>query len=51
MEPSPQPVKADLGKRVIAAIIDGAIAGVMGLIPWVGGIIGGLYILLRDGLD
>ena len=55
MDPSPQPVaqtaKADLGKRFIAAVIDGAIAGVVGLIPWIGGIIGGLYILLRDGLD
>lgn len=55
MDQSPQPAvqtaKADLGKRFIAAIIDGALAGVVGLIPWVGGIIGGLYILLRDGLD
>lgn len=50
-EPGTTPAKADLGKRFIAAVIDGAIAGVVGLIPWVGGIIGGLYILLRDGLD
>lgn len=45
------PTKPDLGKRAIAAIIDGAIAGAVGLIPVVGGIIGALYILLRDGFD
>lgn len=43
--------KPDLGKRAIAAIVDGAIAGAVGLIPVVGGIIGALYILLRDGFD
>ncbi len=43
--------KADVGKRFIAAVIDGALAAVVGLIPVVGGIIGALYILLRDGLD
>ncbi len=45
------PAKADLSKRVIAMIIDGAIAGVLSTIPVAGGIIGGLYILLRDGFD
>lgn len=45
------PAKADLGKRFIAAVIDGALASVVSLIPVVGGIVGGLYILLRDGLD
>lgn len=43
--------KPDLGKRAIAAIIDGAIAGAVGLIPVIGGIIGALYILLRDGFE
>ncbi len=43
--------KADLGKRLIAAIIDGVLAGGVSLVPLVGGIVGGLYILLRDGLE
>lgn len=43
--------KADVGKRFIAAIIDGLIAGVLSLIPIVGGIAGAAYMLVRDGLD
>ena len=44
--------KADLTQRFIAAIIDGAVAGVLtAVIPAVGGLLGGLYILLRDGFD
>lgn len=45
------PAKADLLKRAIAAIIDGAIASVVGLIPAIGGLIGAAYILFRDGFD
>ena len=44
-------VKPEIGKRAIAAIIDGAIAGAVGLIPAIGGIIGALYILFRDGFE
>jgi uncharacterized RDD family membrane protein YckC len=43
--------KADLVKRFIAAIIDGAISAVIGLIPVVGGLVGAAYILTRDGFD
>ncbi len=43
--------KADLGKRIIAAIIDGLISGVLGLIPVAGGLVGAAYMLVRDGLD
>lgn len=43
--------KADLAKRVVAVIIDAAIAAVLGVIPVVGGIIGTAYIVVRDGLD
>ncbi|MFN3414252.1 MAG: RDD family protein [Thermoanaerobaculum sp.] len=43
--------KADLGKRFIAALIDGILAAGVSFIPIVGGIIAALYILLRDGLD
>lgn len=49
--PQTAPAKADLGKRLIAAIIDGVLAAGVSFIPFIGGIIGGLYILLRDGLD
>jgi uncharacterized RDD family membrane protein YckC len=43
--------KADLAKRFIAAVIDGAISAVIGLIPIIGGLIGAAYILTRDGFD
>ncbi len=43
--------KADLSKRFIAAIIDGAIAFVIGMIPFIGGFIGAGYWLVRDGLE
>ena len=56
---APTPVKTDLGKRFIAVLIDGippiVVAVVFGLIPFIGGIIGGLlaggWWLVRDGLD
>lgn len=43
--------KADLGKRIIAALIDGVIAGVAGFIPVIGGLAGAAYMLVRDGLE
>ncbi len=43
--------KADLGKRFVAALIDAAIAIVIGFIPIIGGIISAAYWLLRDGMD
>ena len=43
--------KADIGKRIVAAIIDGLLAGIVGLIPIIGGLIGAAYLLLRDGLE
>lgn len=43
--------KADLVKRFVAAIIDGAVAAVIGMIPVIGGLIGLTYILLRDGFE
>lgn len=43
--------KPDVAKRAIAAIIDGAIAGVLGYVPVVGWIASVLYILLRDGFE
>ncbi|MEP0773992.1 MAG: RDD family protein [Acidobacteriota bacterium] len=51
LPPAPAAAKADLGKRFIAALIDGLLAGGVSLIPFIGGIIGAAYILLRDGLE
>ncbi len=42
--------KADPVKRIIAFIIDSVAAMIVGFIPLVGGIIGALYMLLRDAL-
>jgi uncharacterized RDD family membrane protein YckC len=43
--------KADLGKRIIAAIIDAVVGAVLGMIPVIGWLIGSAYWLVRDGLD
>lgn len=50
-QPPPSPLKADLGKRAVAMIIDAVIAAVIGMIPAIGGLIGAAYMLLRDGLE
>lgn len=42
--------KADLGKRFVAALIDGILAGIVGVLPF-GGFIGAAYMLVRDGLE
>ena len=44
-------VKADLGKRFVAAIIDAVIAVVVGFIPLVGGLAATAYWLVRDGIE
>jgi len=46
-----QKPKADPSKRFIAAIIDSAIAFALCVIPLIGGIIGTIYMLLRDGMN
>ena len=43
--------KADTGKRVVAVVIDAALAIVVGMIPFIGGIIAAAYWVLRDGMD
>ncbi|NKB90016.1 MAG: hypothetical protein GKS06_17530 [Acidobacteria bacterium] len=43
--------KADVGKRVLAALIDCGIAIVMAFVPGVGQLLGSAYMILRDGLD
>ncbi|MDI6601494.1 MAG: hypothetical protein QME46_06910 [Thermoanaerobacteraceae bacterium] len=42
--------KADIFQRFIAYAIDAVISNLCGMIPIVGGLIGFLYMLLRDGL-
>ncbi len=49
--PTSTAAKADLTKRFVAIIIDAAIAGILSLIPAVGGLVGAAYMLLRDGFD
>ncbi len=43
--------KADVVKRFVAYLIDAILASVVSLIPVVGGLVAGTYMLLRDGLD
>ncbi len=43
--------RPDLGKRVLAAVIDAVIAAVVGLVPLAGGIAATAYWLVRDGMD
>ncbi|MER3455672.1 MAG: RDD family protein [candidate division GAL15 bacterium] len=43
--------KADLGKRLVAGLIDGLLAAGVSFLPVVGGIAAVLYMLLRDGLE
>ncbi len=42
--------KADLGKRVLAAIIDSVISWLPAVIPIIGGLIGTAYMLTRDAI-
>lgn len=43
--------KADVGKRIVAGIIDAVASALVSLIPVVGGLLSAAYWLLRDGLD
>ncbi len=44
-------MKVDLARRFVAILIDAILAGIVCLIPFIGGFIGAAYILLRDGFD
>ncbi len=48
---TPATGKADLGKRLIAGIIDAVVAGVLGFVPVIGWLAGTAYWLVRDGLE
>jgi len=43
--------KADLSKRFLAALIDGLLMGVVGMIPFIGAIVSACYEGVRDGLE
>ena len=43
--------KADLGRRVLAALIDAGLGFVIGLVPVIGGLAAAAYWLVRDGLE
>lgn len=45
-----QNTKADLARRVLAALVDGVIASVVGLIPIIGALIGAAYMLTKDAV-
>ncbi|MGB9885659.1 MAG: RDD family protein [Moorellales bacterium] len=42
--------KAWIAHRILAYLIDAVVGGLLSLIPFVGGILGFFYFLLRDGL-
>ena len=46
----PDYAKVDVGTRFIAAFIDGILQMLVGMIPFVGGLIGAAYMLVKDGL-
>ncbi len=43
--------KPDVGKRIIAYLIDAVIAAAVSFIPFIGWLIAGAYMAVRDGLD
>ena len=43
--------KPDVGKRAIAFVIDLVVAMLLGVIPFIGSLLGSIYMLVRDGLD
>ena len=52
MQPSaPVRAKAELSKRFLAMLIDCVLTMVVAWVPVIGGLVGGAYMLLRDGLE
>lgn len=49
--PAASTQKPDVGKRVIAYIIDAVVAGVLSYVPVIGSLLGFAYILTRDGFS
>jgi uncharacterized RDD family membrane protein YckC len=47
---TPELVRADSGKRIAAALLDGVPAYVIAFVPYIGGLISAAYLALRDGL-
>jgi uncharacterized RDD family membrane protein YckC len=44
------PARADVGRRIAAALVDGIPAYVISFIPYIGGLISAVYLAVRDGL-
>jgi uncharacterized RDD family membrane protein YckC len=44
-------VKADVAKRLVAALIDGALCAAASMVPVLGALVGAVYVVVRDGLD
>jgi uncharacterized RDD family membrane protein YckC len=44
-------VKADLSKRLLAGLIDGVLCALVSLVPVLGGLVGAVYVVVRDGID
>lgn len=47
---TPELVRAEAGKRIAAALLDGVPAYVIAFLPYIGGLISAAYLALRDGL-
>jgi uncharacterized RDD family membrane protein YckC len=43
--------KADVGRRLLAALIDGVLCAGVSVVPVLGGLVGAAYAVVRDGLD
>jgi uncharacterized RDD family membrane protein YckC len=50
-EPPVPAAKADLPRRIAAALVDSFLAGALWMIPFVGVFVAAAYLLLRDGVD
>jgi uncharacterized RDD family membrane protein YckC len=47
---APQSEKPDPATRFLAILVDGLVAGALSIVPFVGGIAGAAYFVVRDGL-
>ena len=47
---APELVRAEVGKRIAAALMDGVPAYIISFVPFIGGLISAAYMALRDGL-
>ena len=48
---STQHRRADIGRRMVAAMVDGFLVGIIAIVPLIGPLIAAAYLLVRDGLN